>query len=121
MLGMSLATIGRKVSALEDEIGLSLFYNDGRSVRLTHDGQEIYDLVHGDLFQLNNQIEGIKHIKKQISGDLKEGKLVNIFPNHSVYSGKLYSIRPNVYKTKKVEVFENFVLDCIHAFEKSSS
>lgn len=281
MLGMSLATISRKITALESEIGLSLFYNDGKSVQLTNEGREVYNLINNDLHQLNHQIEGIKHIKKQLSGDLtvvlppfmnlvmnatpklssfleqysdinlrilhytsdisainfqfdlaishliphktellaqpifenetiltaspeyinkygkpstldelsnhklcilflqnhspllrwhikdvstdkhfifhlkkyqlavdvagiskeiglqgkgicvtpelhvrkeiRDGKLVNIFPNLSIHTGKLYSIRPNVYKTKKIEIFENFVLENLNAFEKSNS
>lgn len=68
--GLSLPTIGRRITALEDELGITLFYNDRRSMQLTREGRNIYNRLRGCIYQLNSQLEEIKHFKKQVSGDL---------------------------------------------------
>ena len=50
---------------------------------------------------------------KLVNHEINQGTLVNLFPDYTLNNCHLQSVRPNIYKPKKVEAFESFVIKCI--------
>ena len=69
VLSTTITTISRRISALENKIGVSLFNkNDKRGAMLTHIGQDIYNLTHQTIHNLEQHIEDFRFKENQIIG-----------------------------------------------------
>lgn len=70
-LGMSQATVSRRLQALEDELGFKLIMRSTRSFELTDIGKELYDGVKDQQEHLNNFVSNLSTNMKNTVGKLR--------------------------------------------------
>lgn len=73
VLDVAQSTLSRQIRALEVELRSSLFYRDGRGVRLTPSGSRFLDSVTGVLRSVDAAIESVHPDPQQIRGRLSMG------------------------------------------------
>lgn len=77
-LNLSQSAVSRQISALEDNLGASLFHRHARGLILTEQGEELFRTAH-DIYGKVARVEGIlKDKKDKPSGDLRVTTSVGI-------------------------------------------
>ncbi len=70
-LGLSIATVSRRLVALEQELKVNLFNRTGRSLTLTNDGRLYRSRLHDLLEQLDEEIELLRYANSNPRGHLR--------------------------------------------------
>lgn len=71
-------TLSLSIKALEHELGVPLFYREGRQIRLTKHGREFYEKVSTILDELDGSIDAIRSHGATSSGTLSIGTIPTI-------------------------------------------
>lgn len=77
-LGIPIATISRKISELEKQLGRQLFDRAKTGVKPTAQGQQFYEQVHLDIDNLLNTERHLQHSDSQISGVLRISTMIGL-------------------------------------------
>ncbi|GEA51829.1 LysR family transcriptional regulator [Vibrio inusitatus NBRC 102082] len=72
-LSVSIATISRRLIALEEELNLKLFNRTRRNLTLTNDGQTYYQQLHEIFDRLDTEVELLRYKNSSPVGHLKIG------------------------------------------------
>ena len=70
-LGLSQSAVSRQVSALEQELGVSLFHRHARGLILTEQGDLLFRTAHDVFMQLQAARAKLTDSRERPSGDLK--------------------------------------------------
>lgn len=71
-------TLSLSIKALERELGVPLFYRDGRNIKLTKYGQEFYDGIEPMLEKLESTVEATRAHGNTLNGSLDIGTIPTI-------------------------------------------
>lgn len=114
------SAMSRKISSLEEELNVVLFYRDNRQVALTHAGQEFYnksvqllELYHSSVKQTQNIAKGFKKELK-IGLGIYEHTLLNNFLKHFILASPHIKISCTQFRYKQLmQQFNRNLLDII--------
>ncbi len=70
-LRLSPSALGRRIAQLEDEVGVTLFHRNTRTVRLTDEGQLFYDRSRGALAQIEEAHAELGSLRARPTGRLR--------------------------------------------------
>ena len=70
-LGMPKSTISRKISQMEEDLGVRLLQRNTRQLRLTEVGKEVYDKCVNILREVQTVHAAIENAREEVSGSLK--------------------------------------------------
>lgn len=67
------------------------------------------------LVQANICIGGISNL--HVSHLIQNNVIVNLFPDYAFGNYTFYMVRPNIYKSKMANIFEEFLLNCVREYD----
>ena len=107
-VGTTQPNLGRQMTALANEVGITLFIRHSRGISLTAEGQEFLELCQQTIGQLDQGAALIRERKLNPSGTLKvvigTGAIEHIFRNLSTFSQKFPDL--NFKFTTIADVFQ---------------
>ncbi|PVZ41180.1 LysR substrate-binding domain-containing protein [Pseudomonas sp. CC120222-01a] len=59
-LGVTQAAVSKQIKLLEDNICAQLFYREHRGIRLSHEGQRLFDVISGSMQKIATVYDGIR-------------------------------------------------------------
>ena len=70
-LGMTIATVSRRISELEVKLGCELFHRSNKGLSLTQAGQAYYDETADFVHELNSRLSNLENTLNSLEGELK--------------------------------------------------
>lgn len=106
--------ISRMVKLLEEDLGLKLFEKFGRNVRLTREGQEVFEYCKRIFGTVEDLKQSLSHIARKIEGPLRLAAAEPIASHFlpavlSTYLSKYPTVHPHLFSAPASALFDQLI------------